>query len=1332
MSKMVQNFLSTDGIPLPSSPTGGGAVFTTDSASASSKSPTLRSSTSRSGPPQGTASPGSSPQRRQLSPSTAVGDPSPAMIQSAGAGPLDHSVSAIAAAESNVSRTASTRTSTGALLPTTVVVPSSEMTTSKLTRNPLAGAGQQTPAFPTITTGTLESVSAKHHPPTTQELSSAALSGDRVLVDSAASTSEKPPTTATARATLSASSGRTSAAAPQRFSAVIDVLFAKHVALLSLLDWEQMSLLNHEFVQKSKKQKWLGIIVLRGLVLPRDRPRLWLRAARTGRLVEQMRSRLVLEDAKSGEDQPDGTSTSGIEVVPAETKRKASFNAADYGVLTPKMSKSSSGNKTPANSTSVMKTAATSTTSSAAEQDASATVCFSPAARTPSRLTAALSPISVRKAASPLSALTRTQIFEILQQQELPEHKETEIARDVCRTFPYLEDFSAPERKGRVLLHKVLRAASTAHPEIGYCQGMNFVGGVLLIHLQFDPSACFWVLLALIDHYDYYNLFSPNVPLLAYKSYQFTQIVGEQRHARLQRQLNKYGFSLDLFSHQWIMTLFSYVVDPLVCGFFWDAFLLRGWAALFAIGSGLLRLLKKPVEQVTSLEELSRVMHSQKSRVRDFLAKCVRRDMLLSQQQWLEGTSGGGSRKKAQHDTIKDETNKNLSSRSTAGGATGKDHTTNSIEYSKLVEELSVSTSKTGDDLATGGAFSGLEGSEEEEETHEKQEKRRENDDRFSSPASSRNGRQPRLENPFLTASSSMNGTKSDRSATVVTTFASGTSSSSHSNERSSNLAREVERVEVTPEQVVFVNSSSAPEDSSAVQITTLDFLQDETMVRRVQMVVAQHLYDHGLEVDLPKLRLVARKFLVQRFYAVLNGFSMVEHKIRVPVAPRRSGTPQSSGAKGVHEKEEKSKSTDGNSFSSQESTGKIAASLEKEASLPKAVETKNAEATVTTADHESQTSKKTISKNSAGYSRDESAPSTPPSANATTAKENYSTPSEQPPATPQFTISSKWEPRFEVLPEGFDYTDKMLRVDMRHFECSDQAGAPGSPVFKARRLRRPPVKLEDVQRQSKNVANKTPEEVAALKLIPGKDFFEKIEPDDADMNATASGCGGFTSLHNLLTNRYVLFRVADLLSCKQYLQKLQQQVEQDAIVLQTRLTSISHELATRQKQVRDLRVEFYQTEKDSAQKQREREVDELLDICKVLSSTSEGSSSQRNSNPPKEEPTSTSTSSQQTPNSRPAVPNKIPAVSPLLERHQVLQESVTLATQRERVTKEKYDQQLSKAQPLWDEISELEDQKQRFMRDLSAILDDADAEREALLSELWDRFGVVKNLIKG
>lgn len=54
------------------------------------------------------------------------------------------------------------------------------------------------------------------------------------------------------------------------------------------------------------------------------------------------------------------------------------------------------------------------------------------------------------------------------------------IQKDLSRTFPGNEEFKLPADSGNNRLYNVLKAYSAYDPETSYCQGMNFISGMLL------------------------------------------------------------------------------------------------------------------------------------------------------------------------------------------------------------------------------------------------------------------------------------------------------------------------------------------------------------------------------------------------------------------------------------------------------------------------------------------------------------------------------------------------------------------------------------------------------------------------------------------------------------------------------------------------------------------------------------------------------------------------------------------------------------------------------------------------------------------------------------
>lgn len=68
--------------------------------------------------------------------------------------------------------------------------------------------------------------------------------------------------------------------------------------------------------------------------------------------------------------------------------------------------------------------------------------------------------------------------------KSLTEHQHA-IFIDIGRTFPNHQFYKASLGVGQLSLFNVLKAYSILDPELGYCQGLGFICGVLLLHVSF-------------------------------------------------------------------------------------------------------------------------------------------------------------------------------------------------------------------------------------------------------------------------------------------------------------------------------------------------------------------------------------------------------------------------------------------------------------------------------------------------------------------------------------------------------------------------------------------------------------------------------------------------------------------------------------------------------------------------------------------------------------------------------------------------------------------------------------------------------------------------------
>jgi len=84
---------------------------------------------------------------------------------------------------------------------------------------------------------------------------------------------------------------------------------------------------------------------------------------------------------------------------------------------------------------------------------------------------------------------------------------EQEIKKDIDRTFQYVKQFKM--KNGQDALFRILKALAVHYPDIGYCQGMNFVAAtMLLVESEIDA---FYLMMALIKNYKFKGIYGENL-----------------------------------------------------------------------------------------------------------------------------------------------------------------------------------------------------------------------------------------------------------------------------------------------------------------------------------------------------------------------------------------------------------------------------------------------------------------------------------------------------------------------------------------------------------------------------------------------------------------------------------------------------------------------------------------------------------------------------------------------------------------------------------------------------------------------------------------------------
>lgn len=159
---------------------------------------------------------------------------------------------------------------------------------------------------------------------------------------------------------------------------------------------------------------------------------------------------------------------------------------------------------------------------------------------------------------------------------------------------------------GQNSLLSVLRAYSVFNPEVGYCQGMGFICGLLLMYM--DEEDAFLMLVTLLEDYRMAGLFQPGLPLLNKYFFQLRRLIGDQL-PRVSRHLQEQGVEPTMYASQWFMTVCIYKFPfESVCRI-WDIFLSEGVKIVFRVALAILKiseeaLLRETFEGVLNIIKL--------------------------------------------------------------------------------------------------------------------------------------------------------------------------------------------------------------------------------------------------------------------------------------------------------------------------------------------------------------------------------------------------------------------------------------------------------------------------------------------------------------------------------------------------------------------------------------------------------------------------------------------------------------------------------------------------------------------------------------------------------
>eukprot|EP00298_Acanthocystis_sp_HF-20_P011761 c19560_g1_i1.p1 GENE.c19560_g1_i1~~c19560_g1_i1.p1 ORF type:complete len:417 (-),score=137.36 c19560_g1_i1:91-1341(-) len=185
-----------------------------------------------------------------------------------------------------------------------------------------------------------------------------------------------------------------------------------------------------------------------------------------------------------------------------------------------------------------------------------------------------------------------------LLKRPIPEACETQIKKDLARTFPSHEFFSqidpitnkrSQNIEAQNKLFEILHAYAVLDPDVGYCQGMNFIAAIPLFYQPMNDA--FHTFLFLMFQMEYREYFLPGFPKL-HSSVNILLKLISVHLPKLSVHLERESIVLESFVVQWFLTMFTYNLPFAAIVRLWDWLFVEGHDVVFVVALAVLKLVQ--------------------------------------------------------------------------------------------------------------------------------------------------------------------------------------------------------------------------------------------------------------------------------------------------------------------------------------------------------------------------------------------------------------------------------------------------------------------------------------------------------------------------------------------------------------------------------------------------------------------------------------------------------------------------------------------------------------------------------------------------------------------
>ncbi|XP_064601257.1 TBC1 domain family member whacked-like [Liolophura sinensis] len=184
-----------------------------------------------------------------------------------------------------------------------------------------------------------------------------------------------------------------------------------------------------------------------------------------------------------------------------------------------------------------------------------------------------------------------------------------QIFCDIERTYPSHKMFSSRcqgGQEGCAALFRVLSVYARYNREVGYCQGMSYIAGMLL--MQMSEAEAFWCLVALLERPKYLQgIFGHSLKKMKNYAAVFKKLLA-CRLPVLTKHLRSLELQPLMFLTPWFMCVFAELPCWDTVLFIWDLFLLDGLSTIFQVALAIMQVCETRIMECGDLSSLLPVL----------------------------------------------------------------------------------------------------------------------------------------------------------------------------------------------------------------------------------------------------------------------------------------------------------------------------------------------------------------------------------------------------------------------------------------------------------------------------------------------------------------------------------------------------------------------------------------------------------------------------------------------------------------------------------------------------------------------------------------------------